>query len=69
MKNKKVPYPLIFPILFPFTVVGMIVSFIEIPDPSVRYIKVNGQNCTIKYVRDRCTSHGFCMGHDEAVCP
>jgi len=38
------------------------------PDP-VRYIKVNGQTCIVKYVTDSCTSTGACSGHDEAVCP
>lgn len=36
--------------------------------PQVRYIQVNGKQCTINHVADRCASTGACSGHDEAVC-
>jgi hypothetical protein len=66
-------YPLIFPILipliFPFLFAGIMVYIFEPPEPKVRYIEVNGQDCHIEYVKDKCNSHGGCSWHDRAVCP
>lgn len=71
--NKLIPYPLIFPILmpilFPLTLVGIIATCFTPEESAVRHIRVNGQDCTIKYVVDHRNSHGGIIGHDEAVCP
>ena len=71
--SSKIPYPLFFPILipliFPFFIIGVIVTLLVPSEPPVRYIKVNGKDCVVKYVKDRCNSHGGCIGHDEAICP
>lgn len=75
MKNikAKIPYPLVFPILipllFPFTFIGVMVSFLVPSEPKVRHIKVNGQDCIVKFVVDHRTSHESVTGHDEAICP
>lgn len=72
-KTKLVPYPLIFPILiplvFPALFIGVLIFLFEPSESTVRHIEVNGQDCHIEYVKDRCNSHGGRIGHDKAVCP
>jgi hypothetical protein len=37
--------------------------------PSIEHIQVNGQDCTIKWITDSCTSTGACSSHRVATCP
>ena len=73
-KDKLVPYPLLLPIfvpiVFPILFIGVLLFFKPSePELEVRYIRVNGQDCVIKHVKDFCTSTMACCGYDEAVCP
>lgn len=55
---------------FALLIGGLLVLSIVFHTPNpVRHIEVNGQDCTIDYISDGCTSTGACHGHDVAICP
>lgn len=70
-KNKLIPwvFPLLIPLLFPILFLVLMIYSFELAKPPVRHIEVNGQDCHIEYVRERCNSHGGCARHNKAVCP